>query len=412
MSDFLWIDPLRFAGGVGMYVGSFTKQASTTGNQDITLPTGCPDLTGAAAGTWAVMFWTSGANNVASGTWQGDVISTLGFTTGASNSYAVGASMHDAQATTNTARRMAAKAISFVTVDASAALAEADFVSFPSATTMRINWTTNNGALYPIQFAIFTGLTGAKVVNWTTPTSATSKAVTGVGFSPDLVLHASAGIGSLTSTTAGMFGFGAMNSSGQQWANSFWSSDGVSPSNTSRYQQTDACLAMVQTSEGVFNKASFSSMDADGFTTNFSTTDASSRQVISLCMDGVQSKVGSFTAPAATGAQTITSNHGFTLRGALISTISQGSSTTPAASAAWSLGATDGTNSRAAALFDDDAASPTNADSVWSNTKVLWRADSGRGSITASWSSSTTTSFTISHDSASNNSEHLYLLVG
>ena len=70
---------------VAVEVGSFTKN-SATGTQDVPIAT---DLTGAAAGTWAIMFWfaiSADLPNQATGVWGGRHVTGLGFTTGAGNS--------------------------------------------------------------------------------------------------------------------------------------------------------------------------------------------------------------------------------------------------------------------------------------------------------------------------------------
>lgn len=396
---------------VGMYVGSFAK-ATATGNQDITLPTGCPDLTAAAAGSWAIKFFSTTFNTAgSSGTWTAHLAAMVGFTTGASNSYSVSAAAFDAGATSNSGRRMAAKCITITDLSGTAS-DECDFVSFPTSTTMRLNWTsqvTGAGAVQ-VMFIVFTGLTNAKVVNWTTATAAGTKAVTGVGFRPDLVLHAGHG-GTLGSSAEAYFQFGAMNKHGQQWANAFASADAqVGASNTSRWQQTDACLAIVVPGESVYNQAHFVSMDSDGFTTYF-TSSGSALGVISLCMGGVSSKLGAFTT---VGTSTVVdSRHGFTPKGLLLSTISAAPASAPAAHAVWSLGGTDLTNQRAVSLADQDAQVTTSAKSVWWSNKVLDISTSaGVTSKSITYSSSSTSSFTLAESTSSSGHEILYLLVG
>lgn len=402
------------AGLVGVHVGSFTKQAGT-GNQDITLPTGCPDLTAAAAGSWAIMFWTAGSDQ-ASGTWDAHPQTTLGFVAnggGSISQYAVGTWHIDAAATTDTGRRMAAKAI---TIDWFNTTAEAEFSSFPTATTMRLNWTTPSSfgtTAHVINFVIFTGLTNAKVVNWTTPTSAGSKAVTGVGFSPDLVLHASAYATSLPQSNANaLVSFGAMNKHGQQWANSFTSNDNLADSNTSRWQQTDAAFIAVNAGEVQAAEAHFSSMDTDGFTTYFSTPTSTGFHVFSLCMDGISSKLGAYVATGT--SQEVASRHGFSPRGLLLSNVGGGAAAAPATNAFWNLGVTDLTNSRMAHLFDADGSATTVAKSVWRNNalSVLPNATSTPSDFSVTtFSSADEDSFAVAH-TVSPGVESLYLLVG
>src|SRR5262249_47194519 len=65
-------------------------------------------------------------------------------------------------------------------------------------------------------------------------------------------------------------------------------------SDTQRGQQTDACLYGFGAGLVVSKKASFVSMDADGFTVNFTTADTNAGQVVSLALKGVAAKAGSF----------------------------------------------------------------------------------------------------------------------
>lgn len=395
---------------VGTFVGSFTK-ATATGNQDITLPTGCPDLTGAAAGSWAIMFWTSGPNGTATGVWGANIVASLGFTAGAANSYAAGASFNDAVAASVAGRRMAAKCITFADPAGGAVLAEADFVSFPTSTTMRINWTSNSGALYPVMFTVFTGLTGAKVVQWATPTTAIPVSVTGAGFSPDLVLHAQALVAALpASGTQANLSFGAMNKHGQQWSNTIISANALNPSNTSRWQQTDACFTTVDQTEVIFAQAHFKSMDADGFTTNFSTSPAA-YQVISLCLKGVSSKLGAFVTVAGTPV-TYATRAGFQPRGALFTNFRDSPTAGPSAHAIWNMGATDFTNHRSASLFDKDAVTPTQAKSLWLNDASLVVAYDSALQYKATVTSDSGGVLTATVSTATAALEVLYLLIG
>lgn len=353
---------------VTVRVGSFVK-ANATGNQDISLPAGLPDMTAQAAGTWAILFW-SGGSLLGSGSWDQHVVNTLGFTTGAANSYAVGGQETDAQATAQTARRMAAKCITVPTGDGAGIYYEADFVSFPTSNSMRINWTTNNAWAANICYMVITGLTGAKVVTWTDPATAINKSVTGVGFNPDLIFHASIGKVAVASDIFALFQFGVVNKHGQQWANGWASNDNVSPSNTSRWQQTDACLTSVSGGEIANAQAHHVSTDADGFTVNFSQTDNGVTN-IALCLDGISSKIGAFVKTASVGSQVIPTRHEFTLKGALFSHIDGSPQPGPFTTAVWSMGATDFTNVRSIMLRDTDAVNPTQADSVWSSSAPL-----------------------------------------
>ncbi len=77
-----------------------------------------------------------------------------------------------------------------------------------------------------------------------------------------------------------------MDKNGGQWANDVLSVNGV-PADTQHGQQTNGCLYAVNNALAVQKKASFVSMDVDGFTVNFTNaTSALQGQVISLALKG------------------------------------------------------------------------------------------------------------------------------
>ena len=99
-----------------------------------------------------------------------------------------------------------------------------------------------------------------------------------------------------------------MDKNGGQWAQSVLSMDGSANADTQRGQQTDGCLYAFDAGLVMQKKAAFSSMDAGGFTVNFTNaTSNSAGQVISLALKGVAAKAGSFdksiSAPAAAYVQ-------------------------------------------------------------------------------------------------------------
>ncbi len=62
---------------------------------------------------------------------------------------------------------------------------------------------------------------------------------------------------------------------------------------------TDACLYTISTGLAVQKKASFVSMDADGFTVSYSaSTSPNATQVVSLALEGVAAKAGIFLKSA------------------------------------------------------------------------------------------------------------------
>jgi len=266
--------------------GSFTK--STGG-----APASQSVAHGLGATPKALILWTVGKTGSSFATHHHF---SIGFSDG-TTSKSVTASSQGSVSTSNSSRRMANKALTIVEYGETL-LAEADLSSW-DATSFTLNWTTNNSTAYVIHFiAFYAPSISAKVLEWTMGTSTGNRAVTGVGFRPAFVLHAYAGDGftsSLPATAADCaIGLGVMDASGNQWANMILGLDNVSNSDAQRGQQTDACLYSFDNSLAVTKEASWTSMDSDGFTVNFSTANSNAGQVISLALTGLNVKVGSF----------------------------------------------------------------------------------------------------------------------
>ncbi|MEX0748585.1 MAG: hypothetical protein WD074_00980 [Candidatus Saccharimonadales bacterium] len=334
--------------------------------------TGNQAFTGIGFTPKAIIFWSAGEAPTANGTWGDHLYHTVGFTSGPTESYSVSGASQDAVGTSNSSRSIAAKCIHRSSVS-SGTRDEADLSSF-DADGFTVNWTTSSGATSPeIMFLAIGGDDVlARAVNWTSPTSTGSKPVTGVGFTSDLVLHTHSGsAGALPISSPLMYGnIGAMDSSGNEWVNSIYTQDAQTTSNTARYQRTDKCLAFSD-STGVNEEANYASMDADGFTLNFTSALSSAYQCISLCLSGISARSGSFTPNSSTYS---VSGVGFRPEAMLFSMTYQQPST-PQPNAAWSLGASDGTNHRAVGVDDEDALSTTSAGSIWSNSVVAYNSE-------------------------------------
>lgn len=370
------------------FVGSFTKQAAA-GDQNISLAShaGLPNLSAMAAGTWA-LFFSSVGNNAVSNTWSTQIHAFNGFVANGNGlaQYAISCHAADNQVAGESNRRAVAAAISFVHTGGTVH-SEATFSSFTSATNMRINWSVNDGDLININYMLFTGLTDADVILWSIPASTGSKTVSGVGFNPDLVFHAHSlmtGVPQTLSST--YFSLGWMNKHGQQFANTEASQDNQNPNVSERAQRSDSCIVGTDHLGGYYIKAHFEEMNSDGFKVYFSTNGLdASYDIISLCLDGIGSKIGAFTkgTGAAPLAQEIASRHDGTVRGMILSGLSTNPNANPSAYATWTLGMWDGTNQRCVALGDSDAVSPTVARSIWSSDSVTIFQESAVGSTSS-----------------------------
>ena len=221
----------------------------------------------------------------------------------------------------------------------------------------------------------------AKVTMWASPTATGNRAVTGIGFQPETVLHFYGGAALLgpppSSTFNGIFGLGVMNKNGGQWATQISDWDANNPTLTSRGQQTDAAIFMYAdgSQAAVTKEASLVSMDADGFTMNFRAANANAGLICSLALCGRESErrnlqqvrpgplrranrlppSGSAPAPCSSRA---------TRRSPRRRAISE-------SHASYGIGASDGTTEGSSAFFSADNVSPTSVDGLDKTSKVF-----------------------------------------
>ena len=296
----------------------------------------------------------------------------------------------------------------------------ADFTSF-DADGFTITWTTNDATAYIIHYLAIGGsdLTNAKAVSWQMPTTATTKAVAGVGFVPDCVLTfhvADIGTGALPSNaqSAG-WGLGVMTTAGQ-WCTSIYTEDGVGTTDTYRNQRTDAMLVSSSVTGTELLRAAYTSMDADGFTTTFATVDGTAHRLFSLCLKGGQYKVGASNKPTSGApASQVVSGVGFLPTGYLLASHQTTSGTAIAAHARLGLGASDGTAEQSAAFSDTDALADTSVDAVDKTDKVFVVVDNDTASVDAEADHSSldadgfTLSWSTNHATAT---QMLYLAMG
>jgi len=131
-----------------------------------------------------------------------------------------------------------------------------------------------------LYFALTTGGTKSwKVGTYSTPTSTGAQATTGVGFTPGFVLMGNTDIDTInsikTDATAGFVGVSAWDDT-NQYSNSIASEDAVTTSNTQSLSDNQA-LNLTTHDGTAENVATLTSLDADGWTLNFTTADASAR---------------------------------------------------------------------------------------------------------------------------------------
>jgi hypothetical protein len=352
-------------------VGSFTKPMAP-GAQ--TVPHGLGTI------PKAILFWTVGKpNQVASS----DYRLMLGVTDG-TTSRSISVASQDNPPNSVSGRRMAAVPISMVDYTQST-YAEAALTSL-DATNIVLNWTANSSTADVIHYLAIGGSTvTAKVVQWTAPTAPGNRAVTGLGFQPSAVLNFHTGYTvtapppfAKVSATCGM---GFMDSVGSQWTWGVIAIDSASPTQAGRVQVTDSCLYAWDQPNSITKRASYASMDASGFTTNFSVANSSASQIFSLALGGLSVRGGSFNKSA--GATQAITGLGFKPGAVFFSSAQDVAQTGGTSESRHGLGASDGVTQTSCALNDSNNVSRSVANAIDKTGKVFMKMDNGTKTIEA-----------------------------
>lgn len=147
-----------------------------------------------------------------------------------------------------------------------------------------------------------------KVGTFTSNAATGNQAVTGVGFQPSLVIFFGTGQASLASDAArARFALGAATSSTARWTVGFTSEDNAAAADTERHTRTNKIWEIYSATAVLQQSGDLVSMDADGFTVNWTT--ALSVLVGYIALGGADLtnvKVGSFNLATGTGTQAVT----------------------------------------------------------------------------------------------------------
>jgi subtilisin family serine protease len=350
--------------------GSFNK-ATSTGTQTITHGLGVTPK--------AILLWAVGESNES---FRSSFHLAYGMSDGVT-SRSMAAASFNGLSTSNTSRRQSPAL--FTQIDPGETLiAEAAFISWDEQ-SLTIDWTTNNPYPWTIGYMVLGGEgVSAKVVGWNTPTSPGSRSVNGVGFKPEAVLHMFNG--AWATALPGMwqhggFGLGAMDAAGNQWANFILADDGQRTSNANRGQRTDSAIYTFNGAGATDLRASFGSMNADGFTLNFANTTPGANHVASLALSGVSAKSGAFDKSTSSGPQSVT-GVGFRPLGVMLSSI-QAPASNFAPHARLGFGASDGPAEGSMAVQDADNVRPSRVQSIQKTSKVFVKVDNSASVIDA-----------------------------
>lgn len=360
-------------------VGTFAK---TTGAATV-----AQAITGVGFSPKALILWTGGAT--ATGSWQDSIHFGYGYAAvNAAKTITVGSiafADQDAQDTSNTGMRVAAKALTIIEYDGSTVLAECDLTSF-DADGFTLSWTTNDATAYVIHYMALAGvdLTDAYVKSWTFATSTGNQAITGVGFQPDCVLHIGATLANaLPQSGAGTQVFLGGMTSGTQFAIPLLDRDAQATTSTRTSGDPTLTIAGYTTAALADYYAAYVSLDADGFTVSVGNAAAANINILSLCLKGGSYNLGTFYTPAdATPVDDVITGVGFQPEGVLL--LANGinaSFPSGAVDITLGIGAMDGTGQNAVHLSSENGAGTSNSAIFDSADKSLLYDANGDQSI-------------------------------
>jgi hypothetical protein len=258
-------------------------------------------VTGVGFQPSAIMFWWSGRTGSSDAVGSAHIQRGFGCATSSTSRRAVASRSEDAAATSDVSRAGYDSACVVVMSPTSAAIdGLLDFASFDSdgfTLTVDDQFT----ASYRIHYLALGGadLTNATTGSFSTAAGTGDEAYTGVGFQPDCVIFLAPNTNTLNSAQGGgeMCIGAAVDASNQ----AVWYGDAIAVSGTMatiNYCRAGECYVNSSSSATTI-RASLSTMDADGFTLNFSEA-AAATTVFYLALRGGRYAVGDISTPANT----------------------------------------------------------------------------------------------------------------
>lgn len=299
---------------VSFATGSFQKTGSQTYPAAQSIPVGFQPkamiIFGAASGTSTLSGFT---DNERPG---------LGWTTGATANYALSWGYDDQTvvgALTNTFRR-ARNDYCYTHGSASATAYPLMRCTGFTSTTGEFELDLNDTTAQRMFWVAIGGtdIQNAKAGEFTCNTTTGNQSVTtGIGFQPDIVFFLTGNSPNLTHPTSGSsstphlnMAFGVAKSSTARASMCSSSLDGINPSQSSRRQRTDRCLMLfTEGTETIDAEADFVSMNAGGFTINWTVAPSVPQPIYYLAIKGGTWNVGatlSRTSAVGTGTTAIT----------------------------------------------------------------------------------------------------------
>ncbi|MBK7860150.1 MAG: hypothetical protein IPJ65_16350 [Archangiaceae bacterium] len=355
-------------------VGSFTQ--GNGASQQVAHPLGLQPR--------AAIFWASGGTSV--GTIERSAYPMVGFTDGAAT-YVSGMTAVDNQSFNYGARAIAPALITFDT-GTNTPLARATLAGW-NASTFTLAWSPNDGLPRVIHYLLIGGTdVSAKALDFITNNTASTQAVTGVGFKPDLLvsLYAAFANSGLPSYSPSLHSHLSAAGPGVEWSLGL---NVQTAGFANRYFAPDA-LFITQSTPPVFT-ANVASFDSNGFTLNLTRSSGNAR-IMTLCLAGQGLAVGLLTT-SAPGTQQV-GGLAFSPQTVLASTGFMPASETPATVARFSIGGASQTQTIATAMRSIVSPLPTSATSLYDATTLLAEAEATPG-ISARLARFSTDGFTL-----------------
>jgi hypothetical protein len=387
-------------------VGTFTSPTST-GTQVVSLD---PAIWNGSAPK-VVLFWGIGTTID-----QVGPNARIQFGCGISSSSMAVAAVHsrDSRSTSDADRRQDnTKCITWLIE--SGTIEAASYVTDATGNQFSLNYSTASAVESVYNFLALGGdkLTDVFLDEITTPTSTGSVSYTGVGFQPDCLLAFGLGDTDLppsTSTDSQLY-FGLHDGTDSVTLGSM-SENAVLTSNTQR-QSTNNFIQSGSAINGssAIDVADVSSLDSDGYTLNWTSTDGSSRYAWVLCLKGVSSKLITGDQPATN--TTTNRSPGFEPKAALGLTLMAPSSVNVEDDARIGIGGSDFTNAAFSGVVDEHGQGTTDTDRIQDSNEFIKHIDHARnvvGSCALSKSGSTVTETWTDTDGTQR--EHTTLFLG
>lgn len=328
-------------------VGTLVKSTSGGGaTQSVSGLQGTPSV---------VIFWSEGATTL--NTWRTGHQTSFGMAT-STEQYCQAVAVEDAAATSNGSRNISNnRAIRFIDPNGTVL---ADATCAISGTSFTLTWGTNDSNAFLIHYKILFGVS-VDIVPFTTPAASGSQSITGAAFQPQAVLFFHGGAQTAFNTSTGTnatLGIGACDSSLNQWYCTTASSEPVATTITDTAFATGFAIIVIAGDGANFGQANVTSLDAAGFTLNWSFNTVG-WHMVALCLRACNLAVG-FVVPTTTVHDVALA---FTPSGSFL--VSNSSLViTNQIHAVMDIGATDGSNHATSHRQDQDAVSDSVVDAI------------------------------------------------